>query len=111
MPSSTVQFLIDHFVKFKFLDGYKMYGVGASMVFAGLGTLAHSIAVGGFQPFDDANVNAYKLLASGFAVIGAAGKADGIIKATNENTAVAAVNANANAVSAGVLKDAAEERK
>jgi hypothetical protein len=106
-----LQFLVDHFVKFKFLDGYKMYGVGASMVFAGLGTLAHSIAVGGFVPFDDANMNAYKLLASGMAVIGAAGKADGLIKATNANTAVAQVNATANAASAGVLVQTAEERK
>lgn len=77
----ALEFIVNHFVKFKWLDGYKMYGVGASMVFAGLGTLAHAVAIGGVQ-LDDSTVNAFKLIAGGIGVIGAAGKADGIIAAT-----------------------------
>lgn len=79
--SPTLQFIVKHFVKFGWLDGYKMYGVGASMLFAGLGTLAHAVAVGGFQ-LDDSTINAFKLIAGGVGVIGAAGKADKLIAAT-----------------------------
>lgn len=79
--SPVLTFLLKYFVKFDWLDGYKMYGVGASMLFAGLGTLAHAVAVGGFV-FDDSTINALKLIAGGVGVIGAAGKADKLIAAT-----------------------------
>lgn len=83
---AILQFLVNHFVKFTWLDGYKMYGVGASLMFSGLGTLAHAVAVGGFQ-LDDSTVNAFKLIAAGVGVIGAAGKADKLIAAQAVTTA------------------------
>lgn len=75
-------FVLDHFVKMKWADGYKMYGVGASMLFGGLGMLAHEFATG---VWDDATTtNAFKLVGGGVLTIGAAAKADKLIAATKE---------------------------
>ena len=76
-------FVLDHVLLQKWATGYRMYGVGAAMVFGGLGALAHELATG---VWDDAvTTNAFKLIGGGVLTIGAAGKADKIATAIKES--------------------------
>lgn len=85
-----------------FLDGYRLYFLGAASMLAGLGHLA--LAAAG-DARGDIEVG-LGLIGLGWGIIGGAGKADKLIEATNANTLVtAATSAEVPSVPPQVARD------
>lgn len=72
MGNKLLVFVLDHVLKLKFLDGYRMYASGAISIFTGLIMLLTMFSSGDATNLDQA----ITFIVAGLGVLGLAGKQD-----------------------------------
>lgn len=74
--------IIGQFLKFKFLDGYRMYAGGAALVFSGLAIILPQVASGDYN--HDVFTKGVTLIGLGLGISGLSGKQDKIALESKE---------------------------